>query len=178
MEIVISNNIKLLSTKTIYAKDLFDLINKNRDYLRKWLPRTDKIDNLEKYKEIISNLEKRFEETKTGAFVIFYENEIVGTLDLQLIDKDNNIGGFGYWIDEDFQGYGIITQSLQQIINYAFDEIRLHKLIIQCVVENVSSIKVAGRLGFEKEAIFKNEFLLNGKYHDLVRYSLFNPLEI
>lgn len=124
------------------------------------------------FTSIIANLEKRFEETQTGAFVIVKDKQIIGTVDLQLVDKDNNIGGFGYWIDEDYQGLGITTISLKRLIDYAFT-LNLHKLTISCVKENIHSNKVAIRVGFEHEASLKSEFLLHGKYHDLERYSLF-----
>ena len=72
----------------------------------------------------------------------------------------------------EFQNRGIISEAIQEVVNYGFTKMKLHS--IQAVIDpnNLSSEKVLRKNGFVKEAHFiENEFA-NGKFWDSVVYSL------
>jgi len=66
-----------------------------------------------------------------------------------------------------------MTKATKIVIDYAFKELDLHKLKLGFHHDNIGSKRVAEKCGFEFEGVFKEERLVNGKYKDLVYYSLF-----
>jgi RimJ/RimL family protein N-acetyltransferase len=77
-----------------------------------------------------------------------------------------------YWLGPEFQGKGIMTEAGLKIIDFAFHELKLHKIVVGHHVENKASEKLIIRLGFEFrydeiEAFKKNDKWVNCKFYEL-----------
>ncbi len=70
------------------------------------------------------------------------------------------------------KGYG--AESLMAITNYAFSELKLHKICADYYSVNVASSEMFKKAGFEIEGVFKEHFLLDGEHVDSVRIAKFN----
>ena len=72
----------------------------------------------------------------------------------------------------DYHNQGIVTEVLEAIIDYGFDDMNLHSLEAVIDPKNIASEKVLIKNGFIKEAhLIENEFA-EGKFWDTVIYSL------
>lgn len=63
----------------------------------------------------------------------------------------------GYWLHQDLQGQGLITEAVNGITRYAFDQLQAKRVEIRCEGENVRSAAVAERLGFELDGILRRD---------------------
>ena len=54
----------------------------------------------------------------------------------------------GYWLGEQFQGKGIMTAACRVLVNYAFNEFKLHRVEIKCATGNTKSCAIPERLLF------------------------------
>jgi ribosomal-protein-alanine N-acetyltransferase len=70
------------------------------------------------------------------------------------------------------RGYG--TEAIIGVVDYAFNELRLHKICADYYAINSASARMFQKAGFESEGIFKDHFWLDGKYVDSVRIAKFN----
>ncbi len=61
------------------------------------------------------------------------------------------------------------------MIRYAFDELRLKRLLAGFMPHNARSAKVLERAGFVREGYHREYFFSGGKWHDHVETSLINP---
>ena len=77
------------------------------------------------------------------------------------------IGEPEYW------GKGIAIEANKLLIEYGFTELNLHKIYAGVFTPNKRSLRAAEKLGFEKEAILKEEMYVDGVYHDIHRFALF-----
>jgi len=68
------------------------------------------------------------------------------------------------------QGYGKEATSL--LIDHAFNRLNLHKITTGMVLENFPSKKMFEALGFVQEGNLREQFFLNGRYCDSLRYGL------
>ena len=68
------------------------------------------------------------------------------------------LSGF-YEINPNFWGKGYATEVVQRVIQYAFDELKLDKIIAETQKKNQASIRVLEKLGmtFEREVKRHNE---------------------
>lgn len=153
-------------------QELFDLTDKNRTYLKKTLAWLDITKTEEVSKKFI---ETSIEKEKNGTDIVFeiwYKNEFVGMIDYHNIDKRNNIGRIGYWIGEEYQGKGIVTEACKLIIKYGFEKLHLNRIEIICALHNPKSAAVAQRLGFTKEGVLRKWAFMYDHYDDMESWSL------
>lgn len=81
----------------------------------------------------------------------------------------------GYSIDEKEQGKGKMTEGLKAAIDYMFKDKNIHRIMANCMTDNLASIKVLEKLGFEKEGTAKEYLHINGEWQDHIMTSLINP---
>jgi len=154
------------------AADIFEVIDKQRSYLGKWLPFvafTKEISDTEKFVDSIVNASKdRFE----CVFTIRKQDAFVGLIGFKDTDRINKKTEFGYWLSEEYQGQGIITKSVAKLCDFAFNELSINRIQIKCAVENKASSNVPKRLGFRFEGTERQGELLTGNvFTDLEVYS-------
>ena len=103
---------------------------------------------------------------------IWYEGQWVGSIGFHIWDKIDRKASIGYWLSEDFQGKGIITDSVRALIKYGFEQMNLNRIEVRCAVENTKSRAIPERLGFKNEGTCRQSEWLYDHLVDLVVYSL------
>lgn len=71
------------------------------------------------------------------------------------------------------KGYGVEAVSL--LAKHAFERLNLHRIGLGVHADNKAAIRVYEKTGFSIEGKFKDHFLRNGKYSDIIRMALINP---
>ncbi|MGF1591192.1 MAG: GNAT family N-acetyltransferase [Pleurocapsa sp.] len=103
---------------------------------------------------------------------IFAQDRIAGVVGYNQIDRVNHIGHLGYWLGEEYNGKGIMTKSVRELIEVGFDYYGLNRVEIRCAVGNNRSRALPERLGFKNESIIREAEKLLDKYVDHVVYGL------
>lgn len=159
------------------APALHALFEKHRDHLAEWQDWADRMRTLADCEKFILRHRREYAEGDTLGCFIFYQDVLVGMVELYRIVPFLRKAEIGYWLAEDYQGEGIITQSCQHLIAYAFDSLNLNRLALKYKRvsddhENVRSRKVAERLGFSREGVLRDDGMTKGQLMDMVMYSL------
>lgn len=154
------------------AGELFNIVNSSRPYLRQWLPWVDNTIGLTDTLSFILQFKDKDLFSGREPFVIRFNSQIAGMIDLQNGDRYNSKAEIGYWLAESFQGKGIITECCKILINKAFYEYGINRVSIKAAEGNLKSRHIPERLGFVKEGIERAGEYLNGEYVDLVVYSM------
>ena len=81
----------------------------------------------------------------------------------------------GYALRRSHEGRGLMTEALEAIIPYAFDRMRLHRLMANYMPTNRRSARVLKRFRFRKEGLARAYLLIAGRWRDHVQTSLVNP---
>lgn len=79
-----------------------------------------------------------------------------------------------YKIDKDYRNMGLCTEAVQEIINFAFEVLELHRIEVMVMPRNAKSLRVVNKFGFEEEGISKKCFEINGVWEDHIRFALLN----
>ncbi len=74
------------------------------------------------------------------------------------LDKQADIG---YRISKNYWGKGFTPEAGQAMCKVAFEALDLTRLQIRCFTNNQSSVRVAEKLGFEKEGMIKQGAIVN-----------------
>ena len=154
------------------ADKLFALIDRDRAHLRQWLPWLDGNTSVEDTYAFIRHAQEQYASKKGFQAVITYKNETAGIIGYHPIDWQNRCVMIGYWLGEDFQGKGIMTEASRILVNYAFNELLLHRVEIRCATGNTKSCAIPERLHFVKEGVIKDGEWLYDHFVDLVLYRM------
>lgn len=163
-----NDSVELRRITPRYAENLFTLVNQNRARLREWLPWVDKTQSADDVKMFIKKTKKKGE----IHHVIFENKKLVGIIGLHHIDKENRKAVIGYWLDQNAEGKGIMTVAVKLLLDYAFHELRIHRISIDCASENNKSCAIPERLGFTKEGEMRDAEWLYDRFVNLKRYSI------
>ena len=168
----VSDTISLEILHDVHAEELFLLINKNRTYLRKWLPWVDRMRSLAQFREFIKHSKHRAALGQEVGCVIKERQLVAGRSGIYNIDIEKRNATLGYWIAENQQGKGIITGACRTLINHAFTVLQLDAVEIRCATNNRKSMAIAERLNFCRSGIIKNGEFFNHRFVDLYVYNL------
>ena len=81
----------------------------------------------------------------------------------------------GYWLDEAYWGKGYMTEAVQAVLNYGFNELQLSLITANCYPHNKRSQQVLERNGFIYEGVLHQaELTYNGNIFDHLCYYLPN----
>jgi ribosomal-protein-serine acetyltransferase len=169
----IDQNIILKQIQFSDAQEIFTTIDNQRDYLGKWLPFvkiTEKVTDTENF---IKSVLEAPEDKREYIFVIRYKTEFAGIIGFRDTDRLNLKTEIGYWLSEPFQGKGIISKAVKEIISFTFNELEMNRLQIRCAVGNEKSKRIPQKLNFTFEGIERaGELLSDGTFVDVEVYSL------
>ncbi|MEM9823371.1 MAG: GNAT family protein [Bacteroidota bacterium] len=160
----------LLLPDPSWAASLFAILQTQGPYLQEWLEWPNKMN-------AIGDLQKMLKEDRAlsryGQKLCTYivrQTQVIGSVALTRIDKNNRSAEMGFWLHQDFQGQGIMTQSCHRLIQYGFKHLHLHRLEMKIASSNLKSQSVAQRLAFQKEGCLRAALFRNGQFEDLLIY--------
>jgi ribosomal-protein-serine acetyltransferase len=154
------------------AKDLFTLVNRDRVYLREWLPWLDRNRSVQDTLDFIELSEKQFDKKDALQVCIRFRDEIAGVIGFHHFDWDNRSASIGYWLAQNLQGNAIVTRSCRLLLNFAFTELQLNRVEIRCALENKKSRAIPERLGFTNEGTVRDGEWLYNKFVTLAVYGI------
>ena len=99
-------------------------------------------------------------------------SEKLGNIGLKIINHDAKIAEVGFMIKASAQGKGIAGNALRLLMRYAFNDLKLNKLVAYCSVRNTGSYTLLENQGFFREGCLKQNSLINNNYVDDYAYGL------
>ncbi len=78
----------------------------------------------------------------------------------------------GYFIDSGYQRRGLALEASTRALKFLFEDLKAHKAIIITQDTNEKSWKLAERLGFTKEAHFRESHIKDGKRWGMLYYGM------
>ena len=84
---------------------------------------------------------------------------------------DDHLANWGFFTrPEAPRGSG--RKICEAALNFAFLELKLHKVCGQVIEGNSASIRIHSRLGFQKEGLLREQRFLDGSYHSVLHFGL------
>lgn len=116
---------------------------------------------------------------KQGSMYRFYvfrredPQQIIGTISFHHISQGYfSSCEIGYKFSSEFHHRGYAAEAMRKIAGLIFDELGLHRIVAWVQPDNVPSIRLLERVGFQREGICRDYLKLHGEWTDHVQYSL------
>ena len=154
------------------ANCLYALIDSNRKYLRQWLPWVDMQQGPRDAGHFIEGARNDNQARVALTLGIEYRGDIVGVIGFHEFDSDNRQTSMGYWISASHQRKGIVSSSCKRLIEYAFTDLRLNRVIMRIAKDNTRSRRVAERIGLAHEGTCRQSVWLYDHFVDQVIYAM------
>lgn len=127
-------------------------------------------------------LKRAIKNEKDGTGIRFYitkDDKVIGTIALNNIVRGCFHSCFlGYSLDKDYINKGYMTKAVNEVVEYAFNILKLHRIEANVMPRNVQSKRVLEKCGFTEEGYSKSYLFINGVWEDHIHMVKFNPTPI
>lgn len=152
----------------------------SRGHLTPWEP-TWARDELTRgsYKRRVRHYQRELRDDLGYSFLIFGEGDdrLMGGVSLSDVRRGvTQSASLGYWLGVPFVGQGRMTAAVEALVTYAFDTLRLHRVEAASMPENLASIRVLERCGFDRVGFAKSYLMIDGAWRDHVLFGRVTPL--
>jgi len=153
------------------ATAMFELVDRNRPWLRQWLPWIDAAQSPVNSRSFIIAATEQVRLREGFHCGIIERGNLAGVIGLQRIDWANRKTAIGYWLGRNFTGRGLMTRAVEAVTTWCITELDLYRIEIRCAVGNAPSRRIPERLGFRLEGILRSSEWLYDHYVDHAVYS-------
>lgn len=109
------------------------------------------------------------------AVILQQQNKLIGSCGIRMQQADSHQAELGYEISPLYWGQGYATEAAQQLLNYGFEKLGVHRVWASCLAENVSSARVLEKLGMQQEGRIRQNRWMKGRYWDTLLFSILKP---
>ncbi len=166
--IPVNNEITLRTYTKEDAGALFAAVNGMRSHLSPWLEWVNHTTKPEHSLQFIEHSIQQVKMQQALPLGIFYNETLIGGIGMHQWDQTVKKAQIGYWIRKEYEGKGIINESLKHFLQFLFGKLGLNKIEIHFVAANKRSAKVAERLGCQIEGILRQSAIRNGTIENVV----------
>jgi len=96
----------------------------------------------------------------------------IGGCGIHAISFTNRSAFMGYCLRRDAWGHGYATEAARALLAFAVETLGLHRMAATCDIENAASIRVLEKVGMRREAQFREDTLLRGRWRDSYLYAV------
>lgn len=102
--------------------------------------------------------------------------QTMGEIGFHTINNRHKRAELFYLLREDtFKNQGFMSEAIKPVLSFGFTTLRLHRLEAKVGSSNTPSIRLLLKNGFTLESTLRQDYFLNGTYHDSDCYVLLQP---
>ena len=142
---------------------------RNAAWLRAWeatRPPDDESTPLT-FRGMVRDLRKQAREGRCLPLVVTVHDEFAGQLTVSNITGGSaRFGNIGYWIDQRHAGQGVMPVAVAVAVDYCWFGLSLHRIEVAIRPENVASLRVVEKLGFDEIGYAPRYLHIDGDWRD------------
>ena len=166
-----SNRIKLSAMHSEDAKELYE-IRANKEFSQ-YLS-SEPYRTIKEAEDLIAKNTTAFANKEAISWKVSLNDsdKLIGYIGFWRMDKANFRAEVGFGIDNNFRNKGFITEALDLILDFGFNQMNFHSIMADTDPLNKASIKVLEKIGFKKEAHIRENYYFRGKFIDSYYFGL------
>ncbi len=163
------------------AEELAAMALRNREFFQEFSPISpEEYYTVDHHLEAIRRNQQERESDKKYSFVVCLGDNgtVIGTVGLSFVVRGPlQSCMIGYSLDRAYNGKGYMTEAVKQVVRYAFEELKFHRIVGEASPRNTGSIRVLEKAGFHKEGIARSNVKINGIWEDHQVLAILNPAD-
>ncbi len=141
--------------------------------VNRYVSEEDTPKSLERAKEELKYWGNLFHNRRSIYWGIALKNTdmLIGTAGFNVWSRTHRRGEVSYDLARPHWGKGIMTRVLQTICDYGFTAMDINRIQATVAMDNIASIRVLSKVGFQQEGIMRDYGILHGKKKDFYMMS-------
>ncbi len=111
-----------------------------------------------------------------AAYIFCIDNNkskhFIGLIALNLGKTNFRTAEVWFKIHIDYWRQGYTTEALNKLLDFGFNDLKLHRIEAGCAVENIASSKVLEKVGMIKEGMKRKKLPIRGEWKDNYFYAI------
>jgi RimJ/RimL family protein N-acetyltransferase len=157
------------------AQQLWEAVDESREHLGTWLPWVKDYGERSDANITVRRLQARWLQREDLVVAVFDKasGRLLGGSGLHRIDWHIRRFEIGYWVRKSAEGHGYITEAVQVLTRFAFNELEANRVLIRMDPANTRSRAIPERLGFIYEGRLRNDMPdVEGRACDMDMFAL------
>ncbi len=96
----------------------------------------------------------------------------IGNMSVWYTSRPNAVGEVGYWVRTDETAQGVATEAGARVLQFAFEDLVMHRVTLRIAVGNRPSERVAEKLGFQLEGTLREDVKVGHLWLDHTLWSM------
>tara|TARA_Y100000588_G_scaffold352591_1_gene405383 strand:- start:421 stop:927 length:507 start_codon:yes stop_codon:yes gene_type:complete len=143
----------------------------NKDWFEQFVPpRPDSYSSFLGFQSATEQLLLEQQRGESYFFIGTFDDSIV--VRANLIDVNCGTADVGYRVSSSATGKGYATQALNQLVEFARNQLNLTQLTAKTTTNNQASIKVLEKVGFAQVSRDSSTFLFNGERVAFIHFAM------
>lgn len=163
-ERVYLKNLLEVATPELFQSQLKDLEQTKYMYV---IPHPYTLEDGKNFVEYLKSIRDNQKEYELGIF-LKENDQFLGAMSLHDINLEFQTASIGYWVAKEHWRKGIATEAARVLLRFGFEELGLNRIYAELQKENVASLTLLVRLGFQIEGLqrqhVKNKGILVDRY--------------
>jgi RimJ/RimL family protein N-acetyltransferase len=140
------------------GKALFEAFEDSFDRLKPWFPWAQKIPSAHEQEQFVRLQYAKFIQNEDMMLLLFLKDsgKLIGCSGLHFRGPEVPKYEIGYWVRTGYEGKGYISEAVDAVTCFGFEQANAERIFIRCDVHNIRSQTVAKRAGYIYEGTFRN----------------------
>jgi ribosomal-protein-alanine N-acetyltransferase len=100
------------------------------------------------------------------------DNKLIGTGGYQWWSVTDSKAEVGYVISKSYWNKGYMTEALEEILRFGFEQMELERIEAKCFIQNPASVRVMEKCGMKLEGVLRSYKFVKGNFGDFKLYSI------
>ncbi|MFE9451216.1 GNAT family N-acetyltransferase [Streptomyces sp. NPDC006739] len=166
---------ELRPLETWHAGELLANIDRGREFIGRHIGLPDVVPDLESARAYLRSYADKRAADAGSLHGVWLEGRLAGGLLFRVWDTAAGVCEAGCWLEPAAAGRGLVTRGMRTLLDWAFDERRMHRAEWHVASANEPSINVARRLGMTREGVLREHYLYRGVRTDTEIWSVLAP---
>ncbi|MEM9777268.1 MAG: GNAT family N-acetyltransferase [Chloroflexota bacterium] len=156
--IITTDNLIIRSPRPGDGKAAHQAVSESQDYLKDWMPWAVEVPDAEWYEKWARENHLDFLGRKNLTMMVIHQEsgKFIGGTGFHSLDWSIPSLEIGYWLHPSYSGRGYMTEAVKALTEFGFNTLKAMRIEIRCDADNLRSVGVAERAGYQLEATFKN----------------------
>lgn len=140
------------------AREMFDLIDRNRDQLSQFGDETSS--KYPTYESALVSITHPRNPNRLRFAIRDAQGVMVGSINLTPTEDNPQRGEIGYWMGKESEGKGYMGRAVEALTDYGFFTLGYQTIFGEVVVGNDKSVNVLSRAGYKETQRHDNKIIL------------------
>ncbi|MGV8885511.1 MAG: GNAT family N-acetyltransferase [Microbacteriaceae bacterium] len=168
----VHDGVTLRPLEVWHAQEFADHLGRAKGHIAPWVGPAFVTSTLEGARATLQRYATTAADDGARIYGLWHEGHVIGGVMFVNFDSAWGICEIGCWLEPDAVGRGLVTRSVEVLIEWAFTQRDMVRVEWKCRTDNDRSIAVARRPHMQSEGVLRSSWVFDGQRYDKEVFSI------